>query len=78
MSASGDFGPAPPGIDLSQTQNESIRSAVISLMVIGTIFVSLRIIARTMQKGVSLAVDDYCIVMGLVSLHFKSSGFNQS
>jgi hypothetical protein len=69
MSASGVFGPAPPGIDLSKTQNSSIRSAVISLMVIGTVFVILRLVARTIQKGVSLAADDYCVALGLASLN---------
>lgn len=67
MSASGVFGPAPEGINLLETQNESIKSAVISLMVIGTIFVGLRFIARAMQKGVKIAVDDYCVILGLVS-----------
>lgn len=68
MSSSGIFGPTPKGIDLSETQNTAIMSAVISLMIIATIFVFLRIFARTMQKGITLAVDDYCIALGLVSL----------
>ncbi len=69
MSASGVFGPAPPGIDLSKTQNTSITAAVVSLMVIGSIFVLLRLVARIMAKtrGATLAVDDYCIALGLVS-----------
>lgn len=67
MSASGVFGPAPDGVDLSETQNDSIRSAVISLMVIGTVFVVLRFVARTLQKGVKIEADDYCIILGLVS-----------
>lgn len=68
MSDSGVSGPTPEGTDLSQTQNTAISSAVISLMVIATIFVLLRLFARTMQKCISLAVDDYCIALGLVSL----------
>lgn len=68
MSASGVFGPAPEGIDLNETQNNSIKAAVISLMVIGTVAVFIRLIARTMQKGIKLAIDDYCIALGLVDL----------
>ena len=70
MSNSGVFGPTPEGVDLSETQNVAVSSAVISLMVIATIFVLLRVAARAMQKGVTmaLAVDDYCIAVGLVCL----------
>ena len=67
MSATGDFGSAPDGVDLSRNQNASIKSSVISLMVIATFFVILRMIARTRQKGESLALDDFCVVLGLVS-----------
>lgn len=67
MSSSGVFGPAPPGIDLSKTQDGPIIKAVVSLMVIGSIFVALRVFARTMQKGISLDIDDYLIILGLVS-----------
>lgn len=67
MSASGVFGPAPPGMDLSDTQNSAILKSVISLMVIATIFVLLRVYARTMQKDITLAMDDYCVLIGLVS-----------
>jgi hypothetical protein len=70
MSASGVFGPAPEGIILAETQNASIKAAVISLMAIGTVAVILRFIARTMHKGMKLAMDDYCIALGLVSLLF--------
>jgi hypothetical protein len=66
MSASGVFGPAPEGIDLSKTQNAPIRNAVVSLMVIGTVFVGLRLVARRMQKAASLGLDDFCIILGLV------------
>lgn len=66
--SSGVFGLTPDGIDLNETQSTAILSAVISLMVIATIFVVLRVVMRTIQKGTVLAVDDYCIEMGLVSL----------
>ncbi|KAG4419194.1 hypothetical protein IFR04_007695 [Cadophora malorum] len=71
MSNSGVFGPTPEGVDLSETQNVAVSSAVISLMVIATIFVLLRVAARAMQKGVTmaLAVDDYCIAVGLLFAH---------
>lgn len=69
MSNSGVFGPTPDGVDLSKNQNAAISSAVISLMVIATIFVILRVVARTMQKGITLAVDDYCIAVGLLFAH---------
>ncbi|KAK0109151.1 hypothetical protein ONS96_002976 [Cadophora gregata f. sp. sojae] len=69
MSNSGVFGPTPEGVDLLETQNAAISGAVISLMVIATIFVLLRVIARTMQKGITLAVDDYCIAVGLLFAH---------
>lgn len=67
MSATGVFGPAPPGIDLSKTQNGSIVRAVVSLMVIGTLAVILRLASRVMSKKRKLAIDDYLIVVGLVS-----------
>jgi len=68
MSSSGVFGPPPPGVDLSETQNGSIVKAVVSLMVIGTAAVVLRLIARTKQKGVSMAIDDYLVILGLVCI----------
>ncbi|OCL10403.1 hypothetical protein AOQ84DRAFT_289378 [Glonium stellatum] len=70
MSASGAFGPAPPGIDLSQNQNGQIFGAVITLMVIGTIAVIMRFIARRTPNSMSLAVDDYLIVAALVGHTF--------
>ncbi|KAH6713193.1 hypothetical protein BKA61DRAFT_675438 [Leptodontidium sp. MPI-SDFR-AT-0119] len=75
--SSGVFGLTPDGIDLNETQSTAILSAVISLMVIATIFVVLRVVTRTIQKGTVLAVDDYCIEMGLLlalSLVFHTEG----
>lgn len=68
MSSTGVFGPPPPGVDLSETQNDSIVKAAVVLMVIGTAAVVLRVIARTKQKGVSLAIDDYFVILGLVCI----------
>ncbi|KAH9218779.1 hypothetical protein DL95DRAFT_457982 [Leptodontidium sp. 2 PMI_412] len=67
--SSGVFGLTPDGIDLNETQSTAILSAVISLMVIATIFVVLRVVTRTIQKGTVFAVDDYCIEMGLFFAH---------
>ncbi|PGH26725.1 hypothetical protein AJ80_01671 [Polytolypa hystricis UAMH7299] len=66
MSASGDFGPAPPGVDLSENQNVTVYGAVIALMVIGTIAVVLRVATRTGSKDGGLAVDDYLIFAALL------------
>lgn len=68
MSSSGVFGPPPPGIDLSETQNAAVIDAVISLTVIGTAAVVLRIIARAKTKGTTFALDDYLVIAGLVRL----------
>jgi hypothetical protein len=43
MKATGDFGPAPPGIDLTENQQARMLGAVITLMIIGTLAVVLRI-----------------------------------
>ncbi|KAH8804479.1 hypothetical protein F5884DRAFT_407489 [Xylogone sp. PMI_703] len=69
MSASGVFGPAPPGVDLSENRNASLRAAVITLMVIGTVFVVLRFIARSWQKGLSIEIDDIFCAIGLLFAH---------
>ena len=66
---SGILGPTLPGIDLSETQDGAIVKAVVILMVIGTILVALRLYARTMQKGITLDLDDYLILLGLVSIN---------
>ncbi|KAL2428958.1 hypothetical protein ABEF95_010695 [Exophiala dermatitidis] len=50
MSASGAFGPATPGIDLSKTKNGAIIRAVVSLMVIGTIAVMLHFVSQMMRE----------------------------
>jgi hypothetical protein len=66
---SGILGPTLPGIDLSETQDGAIVKAVVILMVIRTILVALRLYARTMQKGITLDLDDYLILLGLVSIN---------
>jgi hypothetical protein len=68
MTSTGVFGPPPPGIDLTETQNVQIFSSVIALMTIGTIAVIARIVARRTRHGLGLAFDDYLVFLGLVSL----------
>ena len=70
MSASGDFGPAPPGVNLAENQNSQIFGAVITLMVIGTVAVIMRFVARSTSNSISLASDDYLIVVALVGYIF--------
>ena len=71
MSASGVFGPSPPGVNLSETQNAAVIRAVVSLMVIGTIAVVIRFVAQFMREGKSfLSWDDYLILPALVSDHW--------
>jgi len=70
MSASGDFGPAPPGVNLTENQNGQIFGAVITLMVIGTVAVIMRFVARSTPNSISLASDDYLIVAALVGYIF--------
>ncbi|KAJ9650081.1 hypothetical protein H2201_009320, partial [Coniosporium apollinis] len=65
MSASGDFGPAPPGVDLSENQNGMILGGVITLTIIGTAAVALRVVARMKAKDFEFFVDDYLIIGAL-------------
>lgn len=68
MSSSGVFGPPPPGVDLSETQNAAVIRAVVSLMAIGTVAVILRFVAQFMRDGKQLlSWDDYLIIPALVS-----------
>lgn len=65
--ASGDFGPAPPGVNLADNQNSSMFGSVLVVAIIGTFAVGLRVVARTKGKDVSMAIDDYLILVALVS-----------
>lgn len=70
MSSSGVFGPPPAGIDLSETQDASVRASVISLMIIATVAVALRVLVRTIKKlGGGLSIDDFSIMLGLLFAH---------
>lgn len=71
--ATGDFGPAPPGVDLSQNQNGKLLGAVVPVAVCGTVAVGLRFFARRKGKDVKLAVDDYLLMAALVRHALLSS-----
>ncbi|KAJ5467281.1 hypothetical protein N7475_005033 [Penicillium sp. IBT 31633x] len=65
--ATGDFGPAPPGVDLAKNQTGDLLGAVIPVAVFGTIAVVLRLVASMKnQETRKLAVDDYLIVAALL------------
>lgn len=64
--ATGAFGPAPPGVDLSQNQDGNLLGAVVPVAVCGTVAVGIRLMARSKSKDVKLAVDDYLILAALV------------
>ncbi|KAL4898334.1 hypothetical protein BDV59DRAFT_3196 [Aspergillus ambiguus] len=64
--ATGDFGPAPPGVDLSKNQTGNLLGAVVPVAVLGSIAVGLRILARLKTKDVRLAIDDYLILPALL------------
>jgi len=65
-SGTGEFGPAPPGIDLTENQNGLTYGAVITLMVIGTVSVGLRFFARMKPGQMQLALDDWLITAALL------------
>jgi hypothetical protein len=69
MSNSGVFGPTPPGVNLSETQDHQIFSSVIALMCIGTLAIGIRVAARTSRTGQGLAFDDYMCILGLLFAH---------
>lgn len=51
MSDSGDFGPAPPGMDLSQSQASSMYGSIITTAVAGTFAVIARFYARLLLRN---------------------------
>jgi hypothetical protein len=61
------FGPPPAGIDLSDSL--TVAYDVVSCVVLGiaAAAVCLRFYVRTMRGANSLAIDDYFVVLGLVS-----------
>jgi len=67
MSNSGAWGPTPPGVDLTENQNENIIGSVVAIMVIGIFAVLLRVFTRLMKTGPGLAMDDYVILFAAVN-----------
>ena len=65
MSASGDWGPAPEGIDLTEQQDGEILRPVIALVTMGILAVTIRFVARV-KSGTKIAIDDYLILFALV------------
>ncbi|KAJ5360911.1 hypothetical protein N7517_010102 [Penicillium concentricum] len=64
--ATGDFGPAPPGLDLTENQTGNLLGAVIPVAVLATTAVVLRVVAPMKTKEVrKLAIDDYLIIAAL-------------
>ena len=66
MSNSGAWGPAPPGVDLSENQNGNIIGSVVGIMVMGLASVILRVFTRLMKKGQGMGPDDYAILFAAV------------
>ncbi|KAJ5211312.1 hypothetical protein N7472_001451 [Penicillium cf. griseofulvum] len=65
--ATGDFGPAEPGLDLTQNQTGNLLGAVIPVAVLGTTAVILRLVVPMKTNGArKLAVDDYLIIAALL------------
>lgn len=70
MSVSGDWGPAPEGIDLTEQQDGEILRPVIALVTMGILAVAIRFVAR-FKSGTKIAIDDYLILCALVrSINF--------
>lgn len=68
--ASGDFGPAPDGVNLADDEANKVFAGVISLVVISTLVVAVRLVARSVKAGSKLTIDDYIIVAALVRMLF--------
>ncbi|KAL2130879.1 hypothetical protein VTI74DRAFT_5833 [Chaetomium olivicolor] len=66
MAASGAWGPAPPGVNLSEDQNADIIGSVVAIMIIGLSAVILRIFTRLSHSGPGLAEDDYVIIFAAI------------
>jgi hypothetical protein len=73
MSASGDWGPAPPGVDLTENQNADIIGSVVAIMVLGLCAVVLRVFTRLSRTGPGLAEDDYVILFAAVHTSIRQS-----
>ncbi|KAI7088873.1 hypothetical protein KC356_g2985 [Hortaea werneckii] len=65
MSVSGDFGPAPPGMDLNESQASSMYGSIITTALAGTFAVIARFYARLLLRN-PIGADDWLIVAALV------------
>ncbi|OQE81609.1 hypothetical protein PENNAL_c0040G02285 [Penicillium nalgiovense] len=62
----GNFGPVPPGvIDLAENQQTQMLGAVITLMVVGTLAVLLRVYTRAKTSQTNFGLDDFLIFAAL-------------
>ncbi|OQD81577.1 hypothetical protein PENANT_c026G08159 [Penicillium antarcticum] len=88
MKATGDFGPTPSGIDLAENQQARMLGAVITLMIIGTLAVVLRVYTRSKSSQTKFGLDDFlrlvalCFAYGtaacvIISLKYKN-GWHQN
>jgi hypothetical protein len=67
MSTTSIWGAVPDNVDLAENQKGEILGAVLTLMILSTLFIIVRLFTRIFQKGGGLSADDYLIVVGWVS-----------
>ncbi|ROV88966.1 hypothetical protein VMCG_10148 [Cytospora schulzeri] len=65
MASTGDWGEAPPNVDLAQNQAGSLIASVAIMTIIGMSAVVMRVIAR-LKCGAGIAEDDYFIFIALL------------
>ncbi|KAI1085082.1 hypothetical protein F5B20DRAFT_567797 [Whalleya microplaca] len=63
MSSSGNWGPAPSGMNLTETQNANIIGSVVVITALGLAALALRLFARLSRGGPGLAEDDYVVLV---------------
>lgn len=59
------FGPPPANVDLGETRENRNNGAVIAMLVLATVALVLRFLARIMQRA-GLQYDDWTIIVALV------------
>ncbi|KAL5344158.1 integral membrane protein Pth11-like protein [Aspergillus crustosus] len=60
------FGEPPPGIDLSESTKTRNNGVAISLTILATIAVILRVVARLKTQKVNFSTDDWLVVVSLI------------
>ncbi|KAJ5375790.1 hypothetical protein N7517_007796 [Penicillium concentricum] len=89
MKATGNFGPAPPGIDLAENQESQMLGAVITMMIIGSLAVLLRVYTRARTTQTHFGVDDFLIfaalwfaygtgICAIISIKYKNGWHQQA